>query len=168
MQNQPDFQAGAVDHRTHFVRDVPRIVRQAMEEYCALTGREYAPIKTYMCDDAETVMVGLGSVTDDVAGGRGLSARARARRSACISIKLLQPFPEAEVVAALERQEGRHRARALGRQTALTTFVTQALFKARENADGVRHPGIPAIDNAAQAHHGDLRPRRATTCSRAT
>ena len=30
--------------------------------------------------------------------------------------------------------------------TALTGFVTQALFKARENADGGRHEGIPAID----------------------
>ena len=31
--------------------------------------------------------------------------------------------------------------------TALTSFVTQALFKARENGDaGVRHAGIPALD----------------------
>ena len=66
VQNQPDFQAGSVDHRTHFVREVPRIARQVMQEYSALTGREYGPIKTYMCDDAETVMLGLGSVTDDV------------------------------------------------------------------------------------------------------
>src|SRR5208337_4730069 len=30
--------------------------------------------------------------------------------------------------------------------TALTSLVTLALFKARENADGVRHPGIPPIE----------------------
>ena len=56
VQNQPDFQAGSVDHRTHFVRDVPQFAREAMAEYSALTGRFYAPIKTFECDDAETVV----------------------------------------------------------------------------------------------------------------
>ncbi len=28
VQNQPDFQAGSVDHRTHFVSEVPRFARQ--------------------------------------------------------------------------------------------------------------------------------------------
>ncbi|HTY98628.1 MAG TPA: hypothetical protein VMB75_02250, partial [Rhodocyclaceae bacterium] len=36
VQNQPDFQAGAADHRTHFAADVPRFVRQAMAEYAEL------------------------------------------------------------------------------------------------------------------------------------
>ena len=66
VQNQPDFQAGSADHRTHFVSGVPALVRQAMAEYSALTGRYYSPVHTFMCDDAETVMVGLGSVSDDV------------------------------------------------------------------------------------------------------
>jgi pyruvate-ferredoxin/flavodoxin oxidoreductase len=30
VQNQPDFQAGSVDHRTHFVSEVPHFVREAM------------------------------------------------------------------------------------------------------------------------------------------
>ncbi len=32
VQNQPDFQAGAVDHRTHFSAEVPELARQAMAE----------------------------------------------------------------------------------------------------------------------------------------
>jgi len=100
VQNQPDFQAGSVDHRTHFVREVPRIARQVMQEYSALTGREYGPIKTYMCDDAETVMLGLGSVTDDVQPVVAY-LRGQCKKLGVISDKLLQPFPEAEDVAAL-------------------------------------------------------------------
>ena len=71
-----------------------------MQEYSALTGREYGPIKTYMCDDAETVMLGLGSVMDDV---QAVAAylRGQCKKVGVISVKLLQPFPEAEVVAAL-------------------------------------------------------------------
>ncbi len=145
VQNQPDFQAGSVDHRTHFVREVPRIAREVMREYSALTGREYAPIKTYMCEDAETVMIGLGSVTDD-AQAVAAHLRSQGKKVGVISVKLLQPFPEAELVEALR---GKKAVTVLERSdvTALTTMVTQALFKARENVAGIRHPGIPPVEN---------------------
>ncbi|MDR2450579.1 MAG: 2-oxoacid:acceptor oxidoreductase family protein, partial [Candidatus Accumulibacter sp.] len=149
VQNQPDFQAGSADHRTHFASAVPALVRQAMDEYSALTGREYRPVHTFLCDDAETVMVALGSVCDDVEGVVSY-LRGQGRKVGLVSIKLLQPFPEAEVVAALA---GKKAVTVLERsdQTALATLTTQALFKALENAestDGERHPGIPAHASA--------------------
>ncbi len=143
VQNQADFQAGAVDHRTHFASAVPALVRQAMNEYAALTGRNYAPVQTFMCDDAQTVMVGLGSVTDDVEAVVTY-LRSQGKKVGSIAIKLLQPFPEAELIAALK---GKKAVTVLERsdQTALTSLVTQALFKARENTSQMRHPGIPAL-----------------------
>lgn len=145
VQNQPDFQAGAADHRTHFVSSVPALVRQAMDEYSTLTGRHYAPVHTYLCDDAETVMVGLGSVCDDVEAVVTY-LRARGEKVGLVSVKLLQPFPEAELVAALA---GKRAVTVLERsdQTALTQLVSSALFKARENSEAghARHAGIPAI-----------------------
>ncbi len=143
VQNQPDFQAGAVDHRTHFANAVPSLVRQAMDEYSALTGRPYSPIHTYGTEDADYVMVGLGSITDDVRAVLPV-LRERGLKVGAVSVKLLQPFPEAEVIDAigaakavtvLERSD----------QTALTSLVTQALFKARANADAEQYPGISAI-----------------------
>lgn len=144
VQNQPDFQAGAADHRTHFSADVPRFVRAAMREYSELTGRHYAPVKTFQCEDAETVLVGLGSVTDD-AEAVAAYLRGQGKKVGVVSIKLLQPFPEAELVEALK---GKKAVTILERSdnTALTTLVTQALFKGYENVGGKRHPGIPAID----------------------
>ena len=146
VQNQPDFQAGAADHRTHFVNAVPALVRQAMAEYSELTGRTYSPVHTFMCDDADTVMVGLGSVTDDVEAVV-THLRRQGQKVGLVSVKLLQPFPEAELVAALK---GKKAVTVLERsdQTALTSLVTQALFKARENADQLRHPDIPAMQVA--------------------
>ncbi len=143
VQNQPDFQAGSVDHRTHFANEVPRFARQVMQEYAALTGREYGPIKTFMVEDAETVMIGLGSVTDD-AETVATHLRSQGQKVGVISVKLLQPFPEAEIAAALA---GKKAATVLERceVTALTSLVQGALFKARENAEGERHPGIPAL-----------------------
>jgi len=143
VQNQPDFQAGSVDHRTHFASEVPHFVREAMQEYAALTGRTYQPVQTFMCDDAETVVVGLGSVTDD-AEAVAAHLRKQGRKVGVVSVKLLQPFPEAELVEALK---GKKAVTVLERSetTALASLVTQALFKAVENADDVRHPGIAAM-----------------------
>ena len=100
VQNQPDFQAGAVDHRTHFASEVPRLVRQAMAEYGALTGRVYQPVHTSFNDDAEVVMIALGSVADDVEAVLPY-LRSQGMKAGLVSVKLLQPFPEAEIVAAL-------------------------------------------------------------------
>jgi len=143
VQNQPDFQAGSADHRTHFVSAVPALVRQAMAEYSALTGRRYAPVHRFMCEDAETVMVGLGSVCDDVEAVVS-HLRSQGKKVGLASVKLLQPFPEAELVAALA---GKKAVTVLERsdQTALTGLVTQALFKGHENAERERHKGIPAV-----------------------
>jgi pyruvate-ferredoxin/flavodoxin oxidoreductase len=143
VQNQPDFQAGAVDHRTHFVNAVPALVRQAMDEYSALSGREYSPLLTYGCDDADYIMVGLGSITDDVQAVLPY-LRSQGLKVGVVSVKLLQPFPEAELIEALAGAKG---VTVLERsdQTALTSFVTQALFKAWANTDGVQYDGIPAL-----------------------
>ncbi|HYO20710.1 MAG TPA: 2-oxoacid:acceptor oxidoreductase family protein, partial [Dermatophilaceae bacterium] len=164
VQNQPDFQAGAVDHRTHFANAIPELVRQAMREYGELTGREYSPIHTSMCEDAEYVMIGLGSVCDDVEAVLPYLRR-QGMKVGLVSVKLLQPFPEAEVVAALAGKKG---VTVLERsdQTALTTLVTQALFKANANSNAVQYPHIqplvtlPKLTTAIFGLGGhDLQPR---------
>jgi pyruvate-ferredoxin/flavodoxin oxidoreductase len=144
VQNQPDFQAGAVDHRTHFASAVPSLVRRAMAEYAELTGRTYSPVHTYDTEDADYVMVGMGSITDDIRAVLPV-LRAQGLKVGAVSVKLLQPFPEAEMVEALR---GAKAVTILERsdQTAMTSLVTQALFKARANADAQQYPGIPALE----------------------
>ena len=164
VQNQPDFQAGAVDHRTHFASAVPRLARQAMAEYADLTGRIYHPVMAYDCDDADVIMVGLGSVVDDVRAVLPY-LRAQGIRAGLVAVKLLHPFPDAELVAALK---GARAVTVLERsdQLNLTAAVIQALYRANDNVDGVRHPGIepltrmPEITTAIFGLGGhDLQPR---------
>ncbi|MDR3360136.1 MAG: 2-oxoacid:acceptor oxidoreductase family protein, partial [Bifidobacteriaceae bacterium] len=141
VQNQPDFQSGAVDHRTHFASAVPALARQAMAEYSQLTGRDYQPVMAYDTADADHIMVGLGSITDDV---RAVIPHLRAQgiKAGAVSVKLLQPFPEAELVAALKNAKA---VTVLERSddTALTRLVTNALFHAVANA-------AAPVDDAAQ------------------
>ncbi|PFG15604.1 pyruvate-ferredoxin/flavodoxin oxidoreductase [Propionicimonas paludicola] len=145
VQNQPDFQAGAADHRTHFANAVPALVRQAMAEYSALSGRDYAPVQAYGCEDADYVMVGMGSITDDVQAVLPY-LRSQGLKVGVVSVKLLQPFPEAELVAAIGNAKA---VTVLERSddTALTRLVTSALFHARANAESgtEQFAGVPAL-----------------------
>ena len=159
VQNQPDFQAGAADHRTHFVAAVPDFVRQAMAEYAELTGRVYKPIHTFLNDDAEHVVIGLGSVTDD-AEAVATHLRSKGKKVGVISVKLLQPFPEAELIEALR---GKTAVTVLERSdvTALTRLRHPGAVPRtgkRRRRTPCRHTGDR---QAAARHHGDLRPRRA-------
>ncbi|MDY5588546.1 MAG: 2-oxoacid:acceptor oxidoreductase family protein [Arcanobacterium sp.] len=143
VQNQPDFQAGVVDHHTHFEADVPALVRRAMREYNELTGRNYAPVKTFGMDDADYAIVALGSITQDVQAVMPY-LRAQGLKVGLVQIQLLQPFPEAELVEALRGTKG---VSVLERsdQAALTKFVNTALLKASQNLRAERYPGIPAL-----------------------
>jgi len=144
VQNQPDFQAGAADHRVHFASAVPGIVRQAMADYGQLTGREYTPVMCYDTEDADYIMVGLGSITEDV---RAVIPylRKQGLKVGVVAVKLLQPFPEAELADALKNAKA---VTVLERSddNALTRFVTATLFKARANADNPgAYDAIPAL-----------------------
>jgi pyruvate-ferredoxin/flavodoxin oxidoreductase len=164
VQNQPDFQAGIVDHHTHFVNEVHTFVRQAMDEYGVLTGRRYLPVHTFMTEDADYVIVGLGSVTDD-AEAVATYLRGQGMKVGVVSIKMLHPFPEGDLVEALS---GKKAVTILERSetTALTNLVTLAMFKAAENDTLIRHEWIPPIKSIPKISTGifglgahDLQPR---------
>ncbi|MBF0415867.1 MAG: 2-oxoacid:acceptor oxidoreductase family protein [Magnetococcales bacterium] len=146
VQNQPDFQAGAADHRTHFAGAVPGFIRQAMEEYSHLTGRSYQPVRTYRSEDADFVIVSMGSVTDDCEAMVD-HLRNQGKRVGSVSIKQFMPFPESDIVKALS---GKRAVTVLERSdaTMLSELVGNALFKAVQNHKQPRHDGIPALAEA--------------------
>ena len=143
VQNQPDFQAGAVDHRTHFASRGARLARQAMAEYAELTGREYRPVH------------GLRLRGRRLRHGRPrLDHRRRPRRAAVPARpgpqgrrrvgQAAPAVPRGRAGRRAGRREGGHRARAL-RPDRADQLVTTALFKARANADGADARRIPAL-----------------------
>ncbi|WP_019616120.1 2-oxoacid:acceptor oxidoreductase family protein [Psychromonas ossibalaenae] len=152
VQNQPDYQAGIIDHSTHFMSDVPQFIEQAMNEYAQLTGRHYEPVMEFMCTDAQYVLLGLGSVTDD-AEAVASYLRSQGHKVGVISIKQLHPFPEAQLV---EKLAGKKSVTILERcdETRLTERVSRALFKAAENAVTLRHTGIMALTHPPQISTG--------------
>ena len=179
VQNQLDFQAGSADHRTHFAAAVPALARQAMQEYADLSGRTYSPVMKYTYegrvqrqladsaeakagvderseehgdDDADLVLIGLGSITEDA---RALLPHfaSQGLKVAVVSVKLLQPFPSDDLVAALR---GAKRVTVLERSedTALTRAVKQSLFEA-----GLSSSDLPLTTAIFGLGSHDVQPR---------
>ncbi|WP_245907194.1 2-oxoacid:acceptor oxidoreductase family protein [Photobacterium sanctipauli] len=135
-----------------------------MQEYGELTGRVYQPVMDFLCDDADYVIVGLGSVTDD-AEAVASHLRQQGQKVGVISIKQLQPFPEAQIV---EKLAGKKAVTVLERcdETRLTARISRALFKAQENVQQPRHKGIAPLAQIPMINTGifglgghDLQPK---------
>jgi len=72
----------------------------AADEFAAKFGRQYQAVETYRCDDAETIIVTMGSV-GETARTAVDEMRAAGRKVGQLSIRLWRPFPMAAFKAAV-------------------------------------------------------------------
>jgi pyruvate-ferredoxin/flavodoxin oxidoreductase len=101
VQNQEHYMQGVVARRDNFVEPILAFFEAAYKDFAALTGRYYGLITEYMCDDADTVFVSLGSAAENIeAAVDHLRAREHASVGS-IHINVFRPFPEAAIVKAL-------------------------------------------------------------------
>ena len=77
-----------------------------MEEYKALTGRKYHPLQTVWTEEADWILLGMGSVADDAEPAASY-LRNQGKRVGLVSVKLLHPFPEGGVIRALQGKKMR-------------------------------------------------------------
>lgn len=92
----PDFEYKK--HRA--LVDALGVLEETFDSYAALTGRRMAPAQTWGCEDAELVLLGIGSMMRTALHvAKGL--RKQGRRVGVIDLHSFRPFPEEAVVAAL-------------------------------------------------------------------
>src|SRR3982751_6273086 len=92
---------GVVARRNHFTEPILQFLQQACEDYGTLTGRDYGLITEYMCDDADTVFVSLGSAAENI---EAAVDHLRARENASVGsihIHVFPPFPGPPIVKPL-------------------------------------------------------------------
>ena len=56
---------GRIAQRAWYDR-IPGVLRDAMDEWTALTGRSYGLIDAYRTDDAERIVVAMGTIADSL------------------------------------------------------------------------------------------------------
>ncbi|MBF0989967.1 MAG: pyruvate ferredoxin oxidoreductase [Clostridiales bacterium] len=78
-----------------------KVFKEASEKYEKISGRKINMIDTYMVEDAETVIIAIGSTAEtieEVVDRR----RKNGEKVGVIAIRMFRPFPEEEIISALK------------------------------------------------------------------
>ncbi len=85
-----------------FYAAVPGIVREEMAHFAEVTGREYTPVRYFGAEDAEYVMVIMGSGAETaIETAKALTAKGE--KVGIIQITLYRPFPAEDFIAAVPK-----------------------------------------------------------------
>lgn len=99
VQNQDSYMKGRIAQRTWYDR-LTEITERAMAEWATLTGRRYGLIAPYRTDDADYVMVSMGTMADTATAVVD-ALRNDGRRVGCVTVTSFRPFPAMQLAAAL-------------------------------------------------------------------
>jgi len=93
VQNQDSYAQGVAAQRPFFFDHIEELGKQAMEEYGALTGRHYDLIHEYKCDDADYLIVGFGSMTENAEAVADYMRDERGIKVGVVQVVWFRPFP---------------------------------------------------------------------------
>lgn len=99
VQNQDSYMKGRIAQR-YFYERLPEIAERAMAEWTALTGRRYGLIDAYRTDDAEYIIVSMGTIADTATAVVD-RLREDGRKVGCIAVTSFRPFPAEQLVKAV-------------------------------------------------------------------
>lgn len=123
------FKAG--EHRG-IMRSVP-VISKAEEEFSEIIGRDYPGlIDPYLCDDADYILVTLGSVSG-LCRKVADSLRTQGIKAGVLRIRYLRPFPAEEIARVMDGAKGAvvlEKDISFGYQGTVFTNVCSALFTA--------------------------------------
>jgi pyruvate-ferredoxin/flavodoxin oxidoreductase len=101
VQNQDSYMKGKIAQRGYYDQVEPAL-QEAFDEFNRKTGRKYGFIDAYRCEDAEYVIIGIGSymetaqiTVDYLRDEMGIAA-------GCLNIQCFRPFPSQQIVDALK------------------------------------------------------------------
>jgi pyruvate ferredoxin oxidoreductase alpha subunit len=96
------------------LKNAEGMIDRAHEEFAEVTGRQYAGVESYLCDDAEIILVGMGSIMTTAKWVVG-NLRDQGERVGIACVRLFRPFPEkalldatrnAKILAVVEKNIG--------------------------------------------------------------
>ena len=99
VQNQDSYMKGRIAQRAWYER-IPAVMAQVMEEWTALTGRRYGLIDAYRTQDAEHIVVAMGTIADSLLDVVD-HMREQGVRAGAVAVTSFRPFPAQELAQVL-------------------------------------------------------------------
>lgn len=99
VQNQDAYMKGKIGQRAFYER-LTDALRAAMDAWGSLTSRRYGLVSTHRSEDAEQVVVCMGTMADTTIAVVD-RLRAAGRRVGCVAVTSFRPFPAEELAEAV-------------------------------------------------------------------
>jgi pyruvate-ferredoxin/flavodoxin oxidoreductase len=106
VQNQDAYMQTTAAQRPYFFQHIPEIADRAMEEYYQLTGRRYQRIGCYKTDNADYLIIGMGSMIVQAHGLADYLEKTRKLKVGVVDITMFRPFPGDLLGAVLKGKKG--------------------------------------------------------------
>jgi pyruvate-ferredoxin/flavodoxin oxidoreductase len=101
VQNQDSYMKGKISQRWYYDQ-VEDALEDAFQEFYRKTGRKYDFVEPYRCEDAEYIMVGIGSYMETAQTTVDFLRDERGIKAGCLNIYCFRPFPARQIVSALK------------------------------------------------------------------
>lgn len=100
VQNQDSYMKGKIAQRWYYDKVAPALA-EAFELFARKTGRKYDFVMPYRCEDAEFVIVGMGSYMETAQATVDFLRDKRGIPVGCLTIFCFRPFPMHQIVRVL-------------------------------------------------------------------
>ncbi|MBT4139993.1 MAG: pyruvate ferredoxin oxidoreductase, partial [Candidatus Latescibacteria bacterium] len=159
VQNQDSYMKGKIAQR-YFYDRIPDLLQIAMDEFYKQTGRQYDLIDTYHTEDAEYVIVGMGSMLETAEIAVDWMRENDGMNVGALHVTSFRPFPGRQIVEALKHAKGiaivERMDNPLAQSNPLTAEIKSAFADAIVNGDIDTMPKI--FSGVAGLGSRDVRP----------
>lgn len=93
VQNQDAYMQAVAGQRPYFFEHINGITEQVMDEYYELTGRRYERVSTYGMDNADHVILGMGSMIVQAIAVSDYLRKTRKIKLGVVDVTMYRPFP---------------------------------------------------------------------------
>ena len=101
VQNQDSYMKGKMAQRWYYDQVEPALT-DAFEEFFKKTGRKYDFVDAYRCEDAEYILVGIGSYMETAQTTVDYLRDEQGIKVGCLNVYCFRPFPARQLVEALK------------------------------------------------------------------
>ncbi|MBI3830908.1 MAG: 2-oxoacid:acceptor oxidoreductase family protein [Planctomycetes bacterium] len=153
VQNQDSYMKGKIAQR-YFYQRVPNALKEAFDEFYALTGRKYDFLELYKMADAEYALVSIAGMSETAMAAVDWIREKKGVKVGVVNVWSYRPFPGAEMVNALKNCKAVSVLERMDDPLAPSNPLTRDIKAAFSDAlTGVNHmpkiAGIPKIYSAA-------------------
>jgi pyruvate-ferredoxin/flavodoxin oxidoreductase len=165
VQNQDAYMQAVAGQRPYFFDHIGEITDRCMAEYAELTGRQYKRVSTYRCEDADYLILGMGSMIVQAEAVADWLRETRKLKVGVVDLTLFRPFPGDLLGAILKGKKGvavlERTDQPLAEDLPLMREVRATVTKCLENGSAEGKPAYPGY--AAYASARDM-PRLYSGC----